>query len=204
MKRAFALSDAPTLEAYGNAFLDAMRLISHCATFNRDELLGNWIGRAYDWMADSRTGRYDDFDRDMMEYNARILLTVWASSPISNYANRLYNGLIEDYCIRMWEELLTKAVDAINRGEKIPAALGDRCFEIGWEFSTNGKTYTRSVEDPFDPAAGLYATWNKVKGHMLTPEIPTTIAELDIRLAEQQVKAEEAALTAAIATNIEH
>ena len=204
MKRAFALSDAAILEAYGNAFLDTMRLISHCATFNRDELLGNWIGRAYDWMTDSRTGKYDDFDRDMMEYNARILLTVWASSPISNYANRLYNGLIEDYCIRMWEELLTKAVDAINKGETIPASLGDRCFTIGWEFATNGKTYSRTVEDPMDPAAGLYATWSKVKGHMLTPEIPTTIAQLDIRLAEQQVKEKEETLTAAIATNIEH
>ena len=57
-------------------------------------------------MTDERTGNYDDFDRDMMEYNARILLTVWASSPITNYANRQYNGLMEDYYIRMWEELI--------------------------------------------------------------------------------------------------
>ncbi len=204
MKRAFALGDAATLDTYGSRYLEAMHLISHISCFNRDELLGNWIGRAYDWMADDRNGKYDDFDRDMMEYNARILLTVWASSPITNYANRQYNGLMEDYYIRMWEELLTKAVKALKNGETIPASLGKRCFAIGWEFAMNGKTYPRAVEDPADPAVGLCATWEKVKAHLLTPEIPALIKKLDEKIAEQKVKAEEGAVTATIATNIEH
>jgi len=92
MKRAFALGDAETLEYIGSRYLDAMHLVSHCAAFNKDELLGNWIGRAYDWMADERNALYDDFDRDMMTYNAKILLTSWASSPINNYANRQYTA----------------------------------------------------------------------------------------------------------------
>lgn len=204
MKRAFALGDATLLQTYGSRYLEAMHLVSHCATFNRDELLGNWIGRAYDWMTDERTGNYDDFDRDMMEYNARILLTVWASSPITNYANRQYNGLMEDYYIRMWEELINKAVKALKNGETIRAGLGGRCFTIGWDFATNGKTYPRAVENPADPAVGLAATWKKVKAHLLTPEIPALISELHEKIKEQQVKAEEGALNATIATNIEH
>lgn len=204
MKRAFALGDAATLETYGKRFLSTMALISHCTTFNRDELLGNWLGRAHDWMADEKTGLYDDFDRDMMEYNAKALIGVWASSPISNYANRLYNGFIEDYGMRMWEELITKAVAALKKGETIPAALGDRCFAIGWEFVTNHKTYTRAVQDPFDPACGLTATWKKVKTHLYTPEIPALIEKMDKEIEERKIKAEEVALAASIATNIEH
>ncbi len=204
MKRAFALGDAETLDAIGARYLEAMHLISHCAAFNRDELLGNWIGRAYDWMADSRTGRYDDFDRDMMTYNAKILLTTWASSPINNYANRQYNGLMEDFYIRMWEELIQKAVKALKKGEQIPAHLGKRCFDIGWEFNLSSKTYPRAVEDPADPAAGLWATWEKVKKHLLTPEITHTIADMEIKLAEKKVREQEGAVSATIATNIEH
>lgn len=204
MKRAFALGDATLLKAYGDRYLEAMHLISHCATFNRDELLGNWIGRAYDWMSDARTGDYDDFDRDLMTMNAKILITTWASSSIANYGNRQYNGLMEDYYIRMWEELINKAVTAIKNGESVRAHLGPRCFEIGWEFNLAGKTYARAVEDPADPAAGLKATWDKVKAHLLTPEILSTLANLEMKLAEKQIKEKEAAASATIATNIEH
>ncbi len=204
MTRAFALGDAETLETVGKRYLEAMRLVSHCAAFNRDDLLGNWIGRAYDWMADERTGQYDDFDRDMMTYNAKILLTTWASSPISNYANRQYNGLMEDFYIRMWEELIQKAVKALKKGETIPAHLGKRCFDIGWEFNLSSKTYPRAVEDPADPAAGLAATWEKVQAHLLTPEIPKLLATLDKRLAEKKVAEQQEIVSATIATNIEH
>lgn len=204
MKRAFALGDAATLQAVGVRYLDAMRLISHCSAFNRDELLGNWIGRAFDWMRDTRTGDYDDFDRDMMTYNLKILITTWASSPISNYGNRQYNGLMEDYYIRMWEELLQKAVTALKNGKSIPAHLGKRCFEIGWEFNLSGKTYPRAVEDPADPAAGLFATWQKVRTHLLTPGIPALIADLEIKLAQKKVREAEGSVSATIATNIEH
>ena len=209
MKRAFAVGDAETLETYGKRYLDAMHLVSHCATFNPDELLGNWLGRAYDWMDADCTGKYDDFDRDMMTMNAKILITTWASSPISNYGNRQYNGLMEDYYIRMWEELITKAVDALKKGERIRSHLGARCFEIGWEFNLGDKTYSRKTTDPADANEGLVATWEKVQAHLLTDDIPATIAKLDEQvnklIAEMKAKEEEAAaLSATVATNIEH
>lgn len=116
-----------------------MKTVRLLCAYNKDEMLGNWVGRAEDWCADPRNhGVYDDFTRDMMELNAKIILTVWASAPITNYAARQYDGLMEDYYEAMWGELTEKIKASFAKGEAPEPSLGGkRCYEIGWSFSTS-------------------------------------------------------------------
>ena len=98
-----------------------MKLVSELSTYNEDELLGNWIGRGVDFTEDERTGHYAGFDLDMMAYNAKILLTVWASAPITNYANRQFDGLMDDYFLEMWSRLFKRVNKALKDKTEAPA-----------------------------------------------------------------------------------
>ena len=201
LKRAFAAGDYEAFHATKSKYLAAMGTVAKLSSYNKDEMLGNWIGRGHDFASDPRSvGGYDDCDFDLMEYNARIILTVWASAPITNYANRQYDGLMEDYFIRMWRELLEKADAALEKGEKIAPSLGGkRCYEIGWDFALNGKHYPRVPGDPTD-LARIYR--EDVRPHMHNRAALQSICKaLDAVITEHTEAAE---VSSTIATNIEH
>ena len=206
LKRARAAGDAGRFEHYAAKYLKAMRLIAELATYNEDELMGNWTGRGSDFAADKRTGKYAQFDLDMMRYNGRILLTTWASSPITNYANRQFDGLMEDYFIKMWKELFKAVEEALAKKREAPERLGDRCFEIGWEFAVSEKEYRRDKAQPAGGEdRGIAAIWKDVKKHMGNEkEIETEIKALDKKLVKMKQKESKAEVSSTISTNIEH
>ena len=206
LTRAFAARNAQVFGSYSERYIRAMELIAELSLYNKDEMLGNWIGRAYDWAKDTRTGYYAPFDMDMMEYNARILISDWASAPITNYGNRQYDGLMNDYFIVMWKELFEKVNYALRKDLPAPDRLGARCFEIGWEFSTNGRYYRRTPAKPQGDGEdrGLVRIWRDVQRHLTDTAAKQAIALLDKQLEEQAQAAEEEELSSTIATNIEH
>ncbi|MBP3321123.1 MAG: alpha-N-acetylglucosaminidase C-terminal domain-containing protein [Clostridia bacterium] len=207
LRRAYAARHAQHFGRYSDRFIKAMELIGELCLYNKDEMLGNWIGNAYDWAKDERTGYYAPFDMDIMEYNARILISDWGSSPITNYGNRQYSGLMEDYYIRMWSELLDQVNYAFRKNLPAPERLGSRCFEIGWEFATNGKYYRRTPAKPQGDGEdrGLVAIWRDVQRHLTDTSVKQAIAQLDEQLKQmEQAKSDEEDVSATIATNIEH
>jgi hypothetical protein len=207
LKKAYAARNPQHFGRYSERFIKAMELIAELCLYNKDEMLGNWIGYAYDWTKDDRTGYYAPFDLDMMEFNARALISVWASAPITNYADREYAGLMEDYCIPMWRELFDKVNSAFKKNEPAPDRLGDRCFEIGWDFVTNGKYYRRTPAKPQGDGEdrGLFTIWKDVQRHLTDTNAKQALAQLEEQLKEMEretVVKEE--ISAIIATNIEH
>lgn len=207
LKRARALGDRTTFRKYSEKFLSAMKLVSELSTYNADELLGNWIGRGLDFTEDERTGHYAGFDLDMMAYNAKILLTVWASAPITNYANRQFDGLMEDYFLEMWSRLFKRVNKALKDKTEAPAKLGKECFTVGWAFTKPGKTYRRNAANPEGDGAdrGLLAVYRDVKKHMGNrEELQSLVQKQDAALKKKKLKEEKAALSSTIATNIEH
>ena len=184
-----------------------MKLVSELSTYNEDELLGNWIGRGVDFTEDERTGHYAGFDLDMMAYNAKILLTVWASAPITNYANRQFDGLMDDYFLEMWSRLFKRVNKALKDKTEAPAKLGKECFTVGWAFTKPGKTYRRNAANPEGDGAdrGLLAVYRDVKKHMGNrEELQSLVKKQDAALKKKKLKEEKAALSSTIATNLEH
>ncbi|MBQ8912258.1 MAG: alpha-N-acetylglucosaminidase C-terminal domain-containing protein, partial [Clostridia bacterium] len=206
LKRALAAKNPQYFGRYSERFIKAMELISELCLYNKDEMLGNWIGNAYDFTKDERTGYYAPFDLDMMEFNARALVSTWASSPITNYGNRQYAGLMEDYYIVMWKELFDKVNYAFRKGEPAPDRLGKRCFEIGWNFVTNGRYYRRTPAKPQGDGEdrGLVAIWRDVQRHLMDTGVKQAISQLDEQLRQMELEKTEEVVSATIATNIEH
>ncbi len=206
LRRAFALKRADLFKEYSEKFLECIYLIGEVSTYNKDELMGNWVYRSHDWMSDTRNGKYSDFDRDMMEYNTRIIIADWASSPIQNYANRQYDGLMQDYFYQTWKEHLYKVNEAFEKGEDAPEKMPwERGFELGWIFSMNDKHYRRNAAKPEgdDTDRGLKAIWSDILKHMNKAETMKPVLEMEKVLEGMNLTIKDE-LTAAIATNIEH
>lgn len=210
LKRARIAKDSECFAQYSKKFLAAMELIRELSTYNEDELLGNWVGRGVDFTKDPRNGSYAPFDLDMMSYNAKILLTVWASAPITNYANRQFDGLMEDYFIKMWRLLLERVNDALSKSLEAPEKLGAECFSIGWEFTDPKKTYRRTAANPEGEGndRGLEKIYRDVQKHMGNKkEIELEIARLDAlleKMKQEKPGQAETEVSSTVATNIEH
>ena len=207
LKRSRAVRDRKTFAEYSAKYLKAMKLITELCTYNEDELLGNWIGRGIDITTDDRTGEYAGFDRDMMTLDAKILLTSWASSPITNYAARQFDGVMEDYFYRMWKKLLRRVNEALESKKPAPEKLGAECFRIGWDFVLSEKEYRRRAASPEGEGQdrGLQRIWKDVQKHMGNRDaIGKAIARLDRQIEKAKIKAAEAEVSESIAATIEH
>jgi hypothetical protein len=107
----------------------------------------------------------------------------------------------------MWRELFDKVNSAFKKNEPAPDRLGDRCFEIGWDFVTNGKYYRRTPAKPQGDGEdrGLFTIWKDVQRHLTDTNAKQALAQLEEQLKEMEretVVKEE--ISAIIATNIEH
>ncbi len=166
MKHAVAELDLERYRRAREKFLGAMELINEICLYSKDDRMGKWLGRIYDFINDPRNGEYDDYSVDMMRINAKALVTSWASAPINNYGCRQYEGLMTDYYIKMWRMLLYRIEDQWINGERVIINLANKkCFDIAWEMVLSDKNYDPETA----PAAGnekyrgIGAIWAEIK-----------------------------------------
>ena len=138
--QAAKIADYETFHTYKTKFLRAIAILDELSAFTKNQLLGNWVGRVDNFINDSRTGSYSDFDIDLMKLDSVILITNWSTIDLGNYANRTYSGLLEDYYYRMWNAFMTAAEVKVAAGEKITSAddrlgvnTGAVCYNMGRE-----------------------------------------------------------------------
>jgi alpha-N-acetylglucosaminidase len=107
-----------------------IRLVAAVATFdrdkgayatNRDAFLGllHELDRVMavmpehrlsTWIADARAWGRTPAERDLMEWNARMQVTIWGGPELFDYANKEWAGLNEDFIRHRWE-LFFSALD---------------------------------------------------------------------------------------------
>ena len=128
-------------------YLDAMLLIDELSAYSKDELLGTWIGRVDTWVNDDRTGEYDDYTKDTMEFNAKCLISAWCSRSLIDYANRQYNGFMHDYYYQAWEEFLTDLAKQMTTKKNLTGKSmeGKDYFRYAWDFIISDKEYLTEV-----------------------------------------------------------
>ncbi len=174
-------------------FLRAMYIVNELAQYNSDETMGKWIGRAIDFTKDERNGEYDDYTIDTMKINAKALVTTWASSPITNYANRQFEGLMTDYFIVMWEKLLNKVEKELIEGSEPSESLSRKeCFDIGWKMVISDREYSRKLGVPEgnEEFRGLAAIWQEIKEKFVSKEQIDTAKGADETYESEALKAQ--------------
>jgi len=75
--------------------LDMLRRIDGIMNLRKDRRLETWCNDARSWGHTPAEALY-------YEKNARLLITYWGWAPLSDYATRVWSGLIRDYFIGRW------------------------------------------------------------------------------------------------------
>ncbi len=165
-------------------YLDGMLLIDELSAYSKDELLGTWIGRVDTWVNDERTGEYDDYTKDMMEFNAKCLISAWCSVSLIDYANRQYNGLMSDYYYPAWKEFFESYETSVKSGKNVSkySLDGKKYFNYAWSFIINDVEYSSTVLDPNGGinARGIENIFTKISVNHTTDAKKTPIIEISL------------------------
>lgn len=155
---------------YKDKLLKSILLLDEISSYQVDSLVGTWIGRARNFYQDERNGEYDDYSKDMMEINAKAIVSIWSSKTLQTYGHRQYAGMLADYNYPMWK-LWLDAVDTAmhTHNYKEPSSNQDY-FNFGWNFVINGKDYPTTPANADGDAnnRGLKVIANEVFADYLT------------------------------------
>jgi len=95
---AYALTDTAGFKRYSGEFLQLLDDMDELLSTRQDFLLGKWL-------SDARANGIATEESDLYEFNARDLITLWGdkNSPMHEYSNRHWGGLIKGFYKPRWE-----------------------------------------------------------------------------------------------------
>ena len=105
LDEAFEKQDVIEYRKWADKFLQLIQFTDHVLSAEKTFLLGTWLKQAKDLAAN-----YDDFSRQMFEFNARAQITTWAGSEqaanpggLHDYSNKQWAGLTKDFYGMRWQ-----------------------------------------------------------------------------------------------------
>ena len=150
---AYREKDLETFNENAEKFLESISLVDQISATQKDELLGNWIGKANERSAD-----YDDFSEDAFEFNAKALITTWGgrncAKTLGDYAYRQYAGLEENYVKPRWTKYIDTLRQNLENGTSDTISY-DTYFNDMWDFILDDQVYTRETTDAKSELARL-------------------------------------------------
>jgi alpha-N-acetylglucosaminidase len=134
---AFRAKDKAAFIRYSREFIELMDDMDRLLATRRDFLLGPWIATARGWGVTAG-------EKHLYERNARDLITLWgdANSPLHEYANRQWSGLINDFYKPRWAKFFALLDQALTT-DKDPdlAAFEKDIKQWEWEWVNEQKTF---------------------------------------------------------------
>jgi alpha-N-acetylglucosaminidase len=125
---AFEAKDTAGFKNYSGQFLQLITDMDGLLATRKDFLLGPWI-------ADARSRGVTPDEKALYERNARNLITLWgdANSPLHEYANRQWSGLLNDFYKPRWLQFF----DMLQLSSQINTSPDLKTFEQNireWEW----------------------------------------------------------------------
>ena len=134
-----------TFRAKKADFLNAFNLLNEVQTTQKEQLGGEWIGKATD-----RAAAYDDFSKATFETNAKTLITTWGSrgsSSLKEYGWRNYEGIFMDVYKTIWSEYLDKVEQNLTDGTPVQTLNASGYFNFYWNWIMNSQNYSREAKN---------------------------------------------------------
>ena len=153
--KAYKDNDRVAFDYYADRFMSVIDLTDQVLGTHEEFLVGSWIQKAKDLGVEYNL---DDHGRDMVERNARALITTWGTYRMSeqefshegttmwgggvlvDYANRQYAGLTKDYYGKRWQIWIDGLKETFG-GDYKDFTFRDN-FDIGWNWSLDQNDYT--------------------------------------------------------------
>lgn len=127
-------------------FLNAFDILNKVQATQKEQLGGEWIGKATD-LAEN----YDDFAKATFEMNAKTLITTWGSrstmGSLKDYGWRNYEGIVLDIYKAAWSEYLDKVEKNMTDGTAIETISAGGYFNFYWDWVMSSQNYTRVAKN---------------------------------------------------------
>jgi alpha-N-acetylglucosaminidase len=158
---AFKEGDSMLFKQYSNQYIELISDMDKLLATRKDFMLGPWITAA-------RSQGSNTSEKDLYEQNARDLITLWgdANSPLHEYANRQWSGLLNDFYKPRWQQFFSMLQQSLQTG-KIPdfKAFEQSISQWEWHWVNEHKSF------PVEPsgncittAQAMYTKYRKVIG----------------------------------------
>lgn len=158
MMKAYSEHNFAGFKRYQAEFLQLMDDMDELLGTRKDFLLGKWI-------ADARANGITPKESDLYEFNARDLITLWGdkNSPLHEYANKQWNGLIKGFYKPRWKLFLQELDKSIETKRPFDAASFEnkvKDWEWGW---VNGHDKYSSIAtgNPVAVAQKMFKKYNE-------------------------------------------
>jgi alpha-N-acetylglucosaminidase len=110
---AFRQKDSVAFKKYSADFLQLISDMDALLATRKDFMLGPWI-------ASSRSHGTTAAEKALYERNARDLITLWgdANSPLHEYSNRQWSGLLNDFYKKRWQQFFQLLQQSLQTGKE--------------------------------------------------------------------------------------
>lgn len=132
---AYQSKDRRAFHAAAARFLQLIRDMDELTGTRQEFLLGRWI-------ADARAWGTNDAERNLNEWNARNILTLWGpkDSSLKDYANRQWSGLLAGFYLPRWKMFFDRLDASLAKGLPFDEQQFEqdvRTWEEQWTHRTN-------------------------------------------------------------------
>jgi alpha-N-acetylglucosaminidase len=125
----------------------------------KDFLLGRWI-------ADARSCGNTAEEKALYERNARDLITLWgdANSPLHEYANRQWSGLLNDFYKQRWQQFFSMLQTSLQTNTEPDLKLFEQNIRRWeWNWVNEQKTFpVQPTGSSISKAKEMYKKYRKV------------------------------------------
>ena len=156
---AFNAKDTSLFNKYSNQFLQLMDDMDALLATRKDFMLGPWI-------ADARSCGTTATEKTLYERNARDLITLWgdAESPLHEYANRQWSGLINDFYKKRWRQFFNMLQQSLRTNTEPGLQLFEqniRAWE--WHWVNEQKSFpVQPIGNSINKAQEIYSRYKPV------------------------------------------
>ena len=154
---AYRNKDLKAFNKYSDQFLQLITDMDSLLGTRKDFLLGKWI-------SDARSFGINQEEKALYERNARDLITLWgdANSPLHEYSNRQWNGLLNDFYKSRWKIFFNAVADSLENGKNFDqAAFGKYISSWEWDWVNKRSDYpVEPIGNPVDEALRIYRIYH--------------------------------------------
>jgi len=138
---------------YSEQYIELIEDLDKLLATRKDFLLGPWIRDARSWGTNLQ-------EKALYEQNARDLITLWggANSPLHEYSNRQWSGLLNDFYKVRWQKFLQEVETALRAGKKMDTkAFEEEIKNWEWSWVNERKDYpVTPIGNSVEEAKALY------------------------------------------------
>jgi alpha-N-acetylglucosaminidase len=156
--KAWQQKDTTAFKHYSTEFLQLMDDMDELLGTRKDFLLGKWI-------SDARANGITPQEKDLYEFNARDLITLWGGrdNPLHEYSNRQWSGLIKGFYKPRWEMFfagLSKSME--NNTPFDNDAFQNKVKDWEWAWVHKHDSYTDKVKgNPVEVAEKMFKKYDR-------------------------------------------